>query len=161
MWFEAAEQDVLPGSRNPEPPLIIPGLFSPFCTEKKLISELEMTYVWGLGKIQWLREKMAEGVSTIKGWNHLETSTIFLSLMLTACWDLSWAPSWRTNWSLHVGWTSQHGLLRQCGFFFLWQFMEEVFYATCLQQAAWKQHQFSERYVSNKIVILFPSKRVT
>ena len=29
------------------------------------------------------------------------------------------------------------------------------------QQAAWKQHQFSERYVSIKILILFPSKRVT
>lgn len=29
------------------------------------------------------------------------------------------------------------------------------------QQAAWKQHQFSEKYVSIKIVILFPSKRVT
>ena len=85
MWFEAAEQDVLPGSRNPELLLIIPVVYSfPFCSEKKLILELGMTYVWRAGEIQWLREMMAEDVSTIEGWNHLETS-IYLSFIDVDC----------------------------------------------------------------------------
>lgn len=85
MWLEAAAQKVHLGPGNPEPLHVIPVLYcNPFYTEKNLILKLGMTYVWEAGKTQCLGEMMAEGVSTIEGWNHLEAS-IHLSFMGVDC----------------------------------------------------------------------------